>query len=109
MCLASHAQNYPVGKTTMNFTDPSRNNRVIAADVYYPAAFAGTNVPLAAGTDSFPIVVFGHGFVINISSYEWLADSLTKRGYVVALPSTEGGYYHRMDNLVQIWLFCVVT
>lgn len=84
------AQNYATGKTTINFVDESRSNRQIPTEIYYPADTNGDDVPLAAGTEKFPIVVFGHGFVIPVSAYVWLADSLVKNGYVVAFPATEG-------------------
>lgn len=86
----TNGQNYPVGKRTITFTDNSRN-RAVPTDLYYPAVTAGNNTALAAGNDSFPVVVFGHGFLIGTASYEWLADTLVKNGYIVALPSTEGG------------------
>lgn len=95
---AAQAQNYQTGKRTSNFTDPARANRQVSTDLYYPADVAGNNVPIAAGTVQFPVVVFGHGFVIGTSSYERLADSLTKYGYIAAFPSTEGGILPSHDN-----------
>lgn len=87
-CLA---QNYATGIRVENYVDASRSNRQISTTVYYPANVAGNNAALAAGNSQFPVVVFGHGFVIDPSSYRWLADSLVKHGYVVAFPATEGG------------------
>ncbi len=84
------AQNYAIGEKAINFVDQARSGRQVPAEIYYPANGNGTNVPLAAGVDKFPVVVFGHGFVIPVSAYEWLADSLVKKGYIVAFPSTEG-------------------
>ena len=92
MCFsATYAQPFVTGKRTISFIDASRSNREIATDIYYPANTAGNNVALATGTAKFPVVVFGHGFLIPTSAYKWLADSLIKRGYIVAMPSTEGG------------------
>lgn len=87
---AVYAQPYSTGKQTLTFTDNVRS-REIPTEVYYPANVAGNNVPLASGTAKFPVVVFGHGFLISTSSYKWLADSLVKNGYVVAFPTTEDG------------------
>ena len=56
------AQPYPIGHRTMNFTDPSRNNRAVPAEVYYPAQTAGNNTPVENGT--FPVIVFGHKKII---------------------------------------------
>lgn len=96
--LTSTGQQFQVGKRSQTFTDPSRNNRQIDTDLFYPANTNGTNVPIAAGISRFPIIVFGHGFVIGTASYTWLADSLVKYGYIVALPATEGGILPSHDN-----------
>ncbi|MFT3910960.1 MAG: T9SS type A sorting domain-containing protein [Ferruginibacter sp.] len=85
------AQTYSTGKRSLTFIDNSRTDRPIPTDIYYPANTAGNNVAIATGSAKFPVVVFGHGFLIPASSYKWLADSLVKTGYIVALPTTEDG------------------
>lgn len=82
------AQQYAIGNQTITFTDASRSGRQIPTNVFYPADHSGANVAIAAGSDSFPVVVFGHGFVIPSSAYNWLADSLVPKGYIVAFPTT---------------------
>ncbi|HEX4876231.1 MAG TPA: hypothetical protein VFV31_06130 [Chitinophagaceae bacterium] len=89
--VTSFAQPYAVGKRTIVFTDNSRSNRSISTDVFYPGTAAGTNVPVAGGSRQFPVVVFGHGFVMPASAYQWLADSLVPYGFIVAFPLTESG------------------
>ena len=89
--LQVHGQNLPVGKRTISFVDGSRSNRSISTEFYYPGVSAGTNVALAAGTEKYPVIVFGHGFVMTPAAYVWLADSLVKHGFIVAFPSTESG------------------
>jgi dienelactone hydrolase len=86
------AQPYASGKRTLSFTDASRANRVVGFDLYYPAQTAGDNVPVAPGTAIFPVVVFGHGFVIPTSAYAWLGDSLARNGFIAAFPTTEGTF-----------------
>lgn len=88
--LQTFAQPFLVGQRSATFTDPSRGNRPIPVQIYYPAASAGTGVPLVSGSSSFPVVLFGHGFVIQVSSYKWLADSLASNGFVAVFPETEG-------------------
>lgn len=78
-----------IGHSTIVFNDPSRNNRAIQTEVYYPATADGNDTPILAGT--FPLVVFGHGFVMAWSSYENMWTSLVPQGYIVAFPTTEGG------------------
>ncbi len=91
-CCFSFAQVYQTGRRSVTVIDPSRAGRSINTELFYPAASAGSNVPLVTGNTKFPVVVFGHGFVIPYSSYTWLADSLVKNGYLVALPATEGSF-----------------
>jgi len=83
------AQPFEVGFRSITFNDPDRNNRSIPCDVYYPAANSGNNVPLAEGV--FPHIVFGHGFVMATSAYNIIASAFAEEGYIVLLPTTEGG------------------
>lgn len=84
------AQNFSIGSTTINFVDPSRNNRNISTSVYYPALSAGQNAPVAAG--QFPVVTFGHGFVMVHTAYQFLWNDLVPKGYILAFPTTEGSF-----------------
>lgn len=82
-------QNFQIGHRTITFTDPSRSNRQIATEVYYPAATAGDNVAITG--NNYPVVVFGHGFVMSVNAYQNVWEDLVPLGYVVCLPTTEGG------------------
>ena len=79
---------YSIGHTTINFIDSSRNNRVIQTEVYYPALTNGEDIPCA--NDSFPSVVFGHGFVMAWSAYQNIWEEIVPRGYIMLFPRTEG-------------------
>jgi predicted dienelactone hydrolase len=81
------AQPWPVGKTTINFVDPQRNNRVVNTAIYYPAVSAGSNMPAADGV--FPVISFGHGFVMVHTAYQYLWEAFVPRGYILAFPTTE--------------------
>jgi pimeloyl-ACP methyl ester carboxylesterase len=85
------AQNFPIGYQTMNFTDPARSNRPVPAEVYYPGLTAGSNTPLADG--KFPVISFGHGFLMAYDSYLYLKDSLVPLGYILAFAKTETGIW----------------
>jgi len=52
--------------TTVTFVDSSRSNRQINTEIYYPAKSAGNNTPIATGV--FPLITFGHGFVMAVSA-----------------------------------------
>ena len=88
-CDASLAQPYSIGSRTITYNDPARNNRAITTEVYYPAASAGSNVPVSAG--EFPVVVFGHGFTMAVGAFQNWREFLVPLGYIVAFPTTEGG------------------
>jgi pimeloyl-ACP methyl ester carboxylesterase len=83
------AQYYPIGHRTMNFTDPDRNDRPVPAEVYYPAGTTGNNTSCAEGT--FPVIVFGHGFLMTYDAYLYLKDALVPLGYIITYTTTEGG------------------
>ena len=85
------AQPFQIGHTTINFTDSSRNNRIIATEIYYPATVAGDNVVLAnSTTDTFPVLSFGHGFVMTWDAYQNYWSFLVPKGYIMVFPKTEG-------------------
>jgi len=84
----SSAQVYSIGHKQITFVDASRSNRNILTEVYYPANTAGDNVPMAAG--QFPVIIFGHGFVMSWDAYKCFWDSLVPLGYIMAFPRTEG-------------------
>jgi hypothetical protein len=98
------AQPFAVGRLSLNVYDGNRtggstingasnwgsSGRAIGTEIYYPATSAGNNTPSANG--QFPVVVLGHGFVMTYDSYNTLYEELAKQGFIVALPTTEGGF-----------------
>lgn len=90
--LLANAQPFAIGYRSENFVDVARNNRTIATDVYYPALSNGTNTNFASTANGFPVIVFGHGFVMTVDAYQNFVDTLVPLGYVVVLPKTEGTF-----------------
>ncbi len=86
--IVAHSQTYTVGHSQITYSDPARAGRSIQTEIYYPAATAGTGVPVSSGT--FPLIVFGHGFVMAWDAYQNFWDDLVLQGYIVAFPRTEG-------------------
>lgn len=84
------SQNFQIGNISTSYVDPDRNNRNIGTQIFYPAITSGSNTPVAEGM--FPVVVFGHGFVMGYSAYQFLWEALVPQGYIVALPTTEGSF-----------------
>ncbi|MEY4927964.1 MAG: hypothetical protein RI894_2400 [Bacteroidota bacterium] len=81
------AQTYAVGHNEKHYIDAARSNRDVWAEVYFPANAADTSL-VAAG--QFPTIVFGHGFVMAWSTYDYLWKYFVQRGYICVLPRTEG-------------------
>ena len=90
LILSSSLSAQQIGHTTVTFIDSLRNNRQIATEIYYPATSAGNNTPIAAGV--FPLITFGHGFVMVWSAYQNFWDLLVPEGYILAFPTTEGSF-----------------
>jgi pimeloyl-ACP methyl ester carboxylesterase len=82
------AQNFDIGHSTITFYDSARN-RDIETEIYYPADNAGDNVPVALG--NYPVLVFGHGFLMSWDAYENFWTVLVPEGYVMCFPTTEMG------------------
>ena len=93
--FAQHA----IGHTTITFNDASRTGgfgsgggagRQIQSEIYYPAVTAGNNTAVVNG--SFPVIVFGHGFVMSWDAYQNIWEELVPEGYILVFPRTEGGF-----------------
>lgn len=91
LCLGGKAmaQPFAIGNRSVTFLDPDRG-RSIPTNVRYPATSAGNNTPMAPG--QFPVIVVGHGFTMETGAYANLWQFFVPRGYIVALPNTEGGF-----------------
>ena len=90
-CVSSNlfAQTYNIGHTSIDFYDNARN-RNITTEIYYPSDTNGNNVPISLG--NFPVIVFGHGFLISWDSYGNFWNSLVPEGYILCFPTTEMGF-----------------
>lgn len=99
---------HEIGWRTTAFVDTSRGNRSISVRIYYPADTAGENVPVtSAGEQSFPVIVFAHGFQISIDSYNYLWQMLTPRGYFFILVNSETGFLPSHSEFGKDLAFCV--
>ena len=91
LCVSSCllAQTFNIGHTSMDFYDNARN-RNITTEIYYPADSNGDDRPISFG--NFPVIVFGHGFLISWDSYDNYWTSLVPEGYILCFPTTEMGF-----------------
>lgn len=86
------AQPFEIGHTTLTFTDPARGNRSIPCEIYYPADAAGDNMALAAQGGAFPVISFGHGFVMTWEAYQNIWEAVVPEGFILVFPKTETGF-----------------
>lgn len=101
----SRARDFAVGHRTVQYTDPARGNRSVPTEIYYPAVTGGDNVPCASG--AFPVVAFGHGYLMTVAYYSYVWLGLVPAGYIVALPKTEGEVFPDHLDLGQDLAFLV--
>jgi len=80
---------HSIGNYSTEFLDPSRSNRSIPVEIYYPSISEGINAQVAFG--QFPIIIFGHGFLMSFISYQNLWEEFVPRGYIIVFPRTEEG------------------
>ncbi len=84
-------QSYQIGHINATFIDSSRSNRLVPAEIYYPADVAGDNVAFASGiTSKVPAISFGHGFFMTFDAYFNIRNAVVANGYIIAFPTTEG-------------------
>ncbi len=93
-----------IGHINTTINDASRN-RNIETEIYYPAASNGDNVPVMPG--QYPLLVWGHGFVMSTNAYMNIVNVLVDDGYIVALPKTEGGIIPNHQEFAKDLLFLV--
>jgi pimeloyl-ACP methyl ester carboxylesterase len=92
LCSNLFGQPFQIGHTTIALVDISRNNRQIPTEIYYPADVAGSNVPVTtANNDKFPVISFGHGFVMSWDAYQNIWEAVVPEGFIIAFPKTETG------------------
>lgn len=88
-----YSQNYAIGHHGQHNPDyfDALRNRNVWTEVYYPANTAGDDVPVASG--QFPVIVFGHGFTLQWSAYDYFWEYFVPKGYICVFPRTEGGIF----------------
>lgn len=86
------SQHYDVGYSKIKFVDDERGRRKIKTDIYFPTENKAKGIILPENsTKEFPVIIFGHAFVMSVKSYSNLVDSFVPKGYIFAFPKTERG------------------
>ncbi len=95
--IQSYSQIYAIGHKQITYTDPARSNRSVPCEIYYPSNTAGESTPIATG--QFPLIIFGHGFVMGYDAYQSYWDSIVPKGYIMVFPTTEGSIIPTPNHL----------
>jgi pimeloyl-ACP methyl ester carboxylesterase len=102
------AQPYAIGHTSRDFVDPERGGRHVPTEIYYPADTPGEDVPVAGPPGTrFPLLSFGHGYLMEWTAYENVWTPLVETGYVMALPRTEGNLFPDHEQLAIDLVFVI--
>ena len=80
---------HSIGNYSTEFLDSSRSNRSIPVEIYYPSISDGISTQVELG--QFPIIIFGHGFLMSFSAYQNFWEEFVPRGYIIVFPRTEEG------------------
>jgi predicted dienelactone hydrolase len=100
------SQEYNQGHTLLSFTDIERGKRVIPVEVYYPADSSGANVPLSSCLSAkYPVLCFGHGYLMPWDSYAYLREAMVRNGYIIAFPKTAGELFPSHSDMAKDIVF----
>jgi predicted dienelactone hydrolase len=96
------SQAFSIGHTSITLIDTERGNRNMSVEIFYPADNKGDNVPVfSSGSSKFPVLCFGHGYLMSWDSYEYLREALVRQGYIVAFLKTEGELFPSHKDLAK--------
>lgn len=90
LSFAAPISAYTVAQLNRTYVDPGRDNRQIATQIYYPVP--ETPSP-TQDREAFPLLVFGHGWLLPVSTYATLRNELVSQGWIMAFPTTEGSLF----------------
>jgi len=96
-------ENYLIGHKQLKLYDKKRNNRLVSAELYYPATTMANQLSIADG--SFPLLIFSHGYQQYYSDYHDIWKGLVKSGYIMAFLTTETGLVIDIDDYSEDMVF----
>ena len=87
-----YGQPYEIGRMEIEFIDHNRADRRVSALILYPSDSAGFDVPLSrADLNSYPLIVFGHGYLMSVEAYRNIWECIVPEGFVFVLPRSGSG------------------
>jgi alpha-beta hydrolase superfamily lysophospholipase len=64
--------------------------RQIETQIYYPSSASADGDSTAFASGQYPVLIFGHGFLMVYSAYDNIWKDLVPQGYIICFPETEG-------------------
>jgi len=92
-CITINLFSYAIEQFSITFIDPSRNNRQIPTQIFIPVEDESRTEE-----ETFPFIVFGHGYTTSYSTYSSVWEALVPLGWIMAFPTTEGGVFVSTQN-----------
>ena len=95
-------QKYEIGKISLKFIDSERGNRRIPADIYYPVDSPRNEINADPDiSEKFPVICFGHGYLISGKWYTHINEILVPEGYILIFPGSEAGLFPSHKTLAK--------
>jgi len=86
------AQDFQIASTSVDWDDVDRG-RTVGVEIYFPS---DDGIAIADG--EFPVIAFGHGFVMDAGAYQNIREYLVPRGYIMVFATTETGFSPNHGN-----------
>lgn len=97
-----YPQKYETGKISLKFIDIERNNRKVPVDIYYPEDLLNKDTTAGAEiTERFPVICFGHGYLISGKWYEHIIKMIVPEGFILMFPGSETGLFPSHRTLAR--------
>lgn len=91
---------FKTGVQIIEFQDPSRNNRIVPIQLFYPVDSSAKtepitkgitirkeiarNTPISTQQKNYSLILYSHGHGGSMADVAWLADALVPKGYIIA-------------------------
>ena len=108
LCSCLAAQNPGTGHASLVLKDTQRGNRKVPVEIYYPEESGASGINATdPGNDRFPLICFGHGYLLSGIWYQHICDILVPQGYILILPNTESGLFPSHETLGEDMSFAL--
>jgi len=102
LSINAFPQKYETGELSLKFIDKERGNRRIPVDIYYPVnSLRSDSDTYPDISEKFPVICFGHGYLISGKWYDHICDILVPEGFILIIPASEDGLFPSHKTLAK--------